>query len=149
MNARRIVLMWISVPDATHQAEAACRGSACPHPSGATATRGTRFPIRQKISYGIVSAHFARAYTLTGESVRRRYPLARGATMLAAAAIVWGWIIAQSPRLIGTLTVHTAAATHAALTALAIAGGAVLVAVLPAFYLLYVLFGRLSPEVTE
>ncbi|HEY8769130.1 MAG TPA: cytochrome d ubiquinol oxidase subunit II [Thermoleophilaceae bacterium] len=81
--------------------------------------------------------------------VRRRYPLARGATMLAAAAIVWGWIIAQSPRLIGTLTVHTAAATHAALTALAIAGGAVLVAVLPAFYLLYVLFGRLSPEVTE
>jgi cytochrome d ubiquinol oxidase subunit II len=81
--------------------------------------------------------------------VRRRYRLARGATMLVTAAIVWGWLIAQSPRLIGTLTVHTAAATHAALTALAIAGGAVLVAVLPAFFLLYVLFGRVSPEVTE
>jgi cytochrome bd ubiquinol oxidase subunit II len=84
-------------------------------------------------------------YSLT----RRRYLLARGATMLAAGAIVWGWIIAQSPRLIGTITVHSAAATPAALTALAIAGGAVLVAVLPAFYLLYVLFGRPSPEVTE
>jgi cytochrome d ubiquinol oxidase subunit II len=80
---------------------------------------------------------------------RRRYRLARDATMLAAAAIMWGWIIAQSPRLIGTLTVHSAAATHAALTALAIAGGAVLLAVLPAFYLLYALFGRVLPEVTE
>ena len=32
---------------------------------------------------------------------------------------------------------------------LAIAGVAVLIAVLPAFYLLYVLFGHPSPEVTE
>jgi cytochrome d ubiquinol oxidase subunit I len=32
---------------------------------------------------------------------RRRYQLARGATMLTAGAIVWGWLIAQSPRLIG------------------------------------------------
>ncbi len=49
---------------------------------------------------------------------RRRYLLARGATMLTAGAIVWGWLIAQSPRLIGArLTIHTAAATHAALTA--------------------------------
>jgi cytochrome d ubiquinol oxidase subunit II len=81
---------------------------------------------------------------------RRRYPLARGATALAAGAIVWGWLIAQSPRLIGThLTIHTAAATAPALTALAIAGVAVLIAVLPAFYLLYVLFGHPSPEVTE
>jgi cytochrome bd-type quinol oxidase subunit 2 len=47
------------------------------------------------------------------------------------------------------LTIHTAAATGPALTALAIAGAAVLVAVLPAFYLLYVLFARPSPEVTE
>jgi cytochrome bd ubiquinol oxidase subunit II len=81
---------------------------------------------------------------------RRRYLLARGATMLAAGAIVWGWLIAQSPRLIGTrLTIHAAAATPPALTALAIAGVAVLIAVLPAFYLLYVLFGHPSPEVTE
>ena len=81
---------------------------------------------------------------------RRRYLLARGATMLTAGAIIWGWLIAQSPRLIGTrLTIHAAAATPPALTALAIAGVAVLIAVLPAFYLLYVLFGHPSPEVTE
>jgi cytochrome d ubiquinol oxidase subunit II len=81
---------------------------------------------------------------------RRRYLLARGATMLTAAAIIWGWLIAQSPRLIGTrLTIHAAAATPPALTALAIAGVAVLIAVLPAFYLLYVLFSHPSPEVTE
>ena len=80
----------------------------------------------------------------------RRYLLARGATMLTAGAIVWGWLVAQSPRLIGArLTIHTAAATHAALTALAIAGAAVLVAVLPAFYLLYVLFAHPSPEMTQ
>ncbi len=83
-------------------------------------------------------------------SARRRYLLARGATMLAAGAIVWGWLIAQSPRLIGTrLTIHAAAATPPALTALVIAGVAVLIAVLPAFYLLYVLFAHPSPEVTE
>ena len=81
---------------------------------------------------------------------RRGYALARGATLLAAAAILWGWLIAQSPRLIGTrLTIHSAAATAPALTALAVAGAVVLVAVLPAFYLLYVLFARPSPEVTE
>lgn len=81
---------------------------------------------------------------------RRQYAVARGATALAASAIVWGWLIAQSPRLIGTrLTIHTAAATAPALTALAIACAAVVIAVLPAFYLLYVFFARQSPEVTE
>lgn len=81
---------------------------------------------------------------------RRRYAMARGATLLAAASILWGWIIAQSPRLIGTrLTIHSAAATPPALTALAVAGGVVLVSVLPAFYLLYAIFARRSPEVTQ
>jgi cytochrome bd-type quinol oxidase subunit 2 len=80
----------------------------------------------------------------------RRYLIARGATMLATGAIIWGWLIAQSPRLLGTrLTIHTAAATGPALTALTIAGAVVLIAVLPAFYLLYVLFAHPSPEVTE
>src|ERR1700749_335962 len=32
----------------------------------------------------------------------RRYLLARAATILTVGAIVWGWLIAQSPRLIGT-----------------------------------------------
>ena len=81
---------------------------------------------------------------------RRSDAFARGAATLMMAAVVWGWLIAQSPRLIGSrLTITNAAATHPALTALAIAGAAVLVAVLPAFYLLYVLFGRPSPEVTK
>jgi cytochrome d ubiquinol oxidase subunit II len=81
---------------------------------------------------------------------RRRYMLARGATLLSGGVILWGWLIAQSPRLIGThLTIDSAAATAPALTALAVAGALVLVAVLPAFYLLYVLFARPSPEVTE
>ncbi len=80
----------------------------------------------------------------------RRHLLARAATIVTAGAIVWGWLIAQSPRLIGTrLTIHTAAATHTELTALAIAVAAVLVAVLPAFFLLYVLFAHPSPEMTQ
>lgn len=80
---------------------------------------------------------------------RRRYLLARWASMLTAGAVVWGWFIAQSPRLVGSrLTFHTAAASPAVLSALAIAGAVVLLAVLPAFYLLYALFRRPSPEVT-
>jgi cytochrome bd ubiquinol oxidase subunit II len=80
----------------------------------------------------------------------RRYLLARAATILTAGAIVWGWLIAQSPRLIGTrLTIHTAAATHTALTALAIAGATVLIAVLPAFLLLYILFAHPTAEMTQ
>jgi cytochrome d ubiquinol oxidase subunit II len=78
---------------------------------------------------------------------RRSYRLARGATLLTAVAILWGWLIAQSPHLLGArLTIHSAAATGPALTAIAIAGVVVLVAVLPAFYLLYVLFAHPSLE---
>jgi cytochrome bd-type quinol oxidase subunit 2 len=81
---------------------------------------------------------------------RRRYGLARGATIVVAGAIIWGWIVAQAPRLIGThLTINTAAATPAALTAVAIAGGVVLLAVVPALFLLFGMFGRPLPEVIE
>jgi cytochrome d ubiquinol oxidase subunit II len=81
---------------------------------------------------------------------RRNYGLARGATLLTAVTILWGWLIAQSPHLLGArLTIHSAAATGPALTAIAIAGAVVLAAVLPAFYLLYVLFAHPSPESTE
>jgi cytochrome bd ubiquinol oxidase subunit II len=81
---------------------------------------------------------------------RRHYLVARGATMLTAGAIVWGWLIAQSPHVIGArLTIHTAAATGPALTAIGIACAVVLVSVLPAFYLLYALFANPSPERTE
>jgi cytochrome d ubiquinol oxidase subunit II len=80
----------------------------------------------------------------------RRYAIARAATLATGTALIWGWFVAQSPNLIGTqLTIHTAAATHPALTAIAIAGGIVLLAVLPAFYLLFVIFARAVPEVSK
>ncbi len=80
----------------------------------------------------------------------RRYAVARAATLVTGTALIWGWFVAQSPHLIGTqLTLHTAAATPAALTAIAIAGGIVLLTVLPAFYLLFVVFARAVPEVTK
>jgi cytochrome d ubiquinol oxidase subunit II len=73
----------------------------------------------------------------------RWYGSARVLTMLSAAAVLWGWFAAQSPRLIGPrLTIHTAAATHPALIAIAIAIAVVLLLVLPATYLLFALFGR-------
>jgi cytochrome d ubiquinol oxidase subunit II len=81
---------------------------------------------------------------------RRRYLVARVAGVVSGAAVIWGWIVAQSPHLIGTrLTVQTAAATPAALAAIAIAGGIVLLLVLPAMCLLFGVFGRPVPEVTE
>jgi cytochrome d ubiquinol oxidase subunit II len=80
---------------------------------------------------------------------KRRYLLARWTTMVAVGAVLWGWLVAQAPRLIGTrLTIHTAAATTPALTALAIAAAVVLLMVIPAFYLLYALFAHQSPEAT-
>jgi len=80
----------------------------------------------------------------------RRHRVARAASLITAAALVWGWLVAQSPNLIGTrLTIHSAAATPPALTAVAIACGAVLLGVLPALYLLFVMFARPRPEVIE
>ena len=81
---------------------------------------------------------------------RRRYRLARGAILLSGTAVLWGWFAAQSPRLIGPkLTIHTAAATHAALLAIAIAAGIVLLLVLPAMYLLFTVFARPVLEAAE
>src|SRR4029077_17730813 len=55
---------------------------------------------------------------------RRRDLLARASGLFTAAAIVWGWFVIQAPHLIGArLTIHSAAATHAALSAIAVAGG--------------------------
>jgi cytochrome bd-type quinol oxidase subunit 2 len=81
---------------------------------------------------------------------QRRYLLARGASLLTGAAVLWGWFVSQAPHLIGTrLTIHTAAATHSALVSIAVAGGAVLLLVLPAMYLLFAVFARPELEVTE
>lgn len=71
----------------------------------------------------------------------RRYALARAASLLAGAALLWGWFIAQSPHLVGPLlTIRTAAATPPALTATAIACGVVLLGVIPAVFLLFSTF---------
>jgi cytochrome d ubiquinol oxidase subunit II len=79
---------------------------------------------------------------------RRRYRAGRAAALVSAAALVWGWFLAQSPRLIGPrLTIHSSAATHAALVAVAIGIGLVLMAVLPAFALLLGMSERIAPEV--
>jgi cytochrome d ubiquinol oxidase subunit II len=81
---------------------------------------------------------------------RRRYLIARAAGVAAAGAVLWGWFIAQSPRLVGPrLTVHSAAAAHAALVAVAVSVAAVLVAVIPATVLLFSLFDRPVLEVSE
>jgi len=80
----------------------------------------------------------------------RRYLIARGASVLAGSALIWGWLVAQAPRLVGPrLTIHTAAASHAALAAIAIACGLVLLLVLPAMYLLFTVFARPVPEVSK
>jgi cytochrome d ubiquinol oxidase subunit II len=77
----------------------------------------------------------------------RRYGIARAGSLLTGAALLWGWFVAQAPHLVGVrLTLHTAAASHSALAAIAIASGIVLVIVLPSFYLLFTLFDRSSPE---
>jgi cytochrome d ubiquinol oxidase subunit II len=81
---------------------------------------------------------------------RRRYLLARGASLVTGAALLWGWFVSQAPHLIGTrLTIHAAAAPHAALVSIAIAGGVVLLLVLPAMYLLFAVFARPELELTE
>jgi cytochrome bd ubiquinol oxidase subunit II len=81
---------------------------------------------------------------------RRWYLLARGASLLTGAAVLWGWFVSQAPHLIGPrLTIHNAAATHAALSAIAIASGVVLLLVLPAMYLLFAVFARPALEAPE
>jgi cytochrome d ubiquinol oxidase subunit II len=80
----------------------------------------------------------------------RRYELARVASLVTGAALLWGWFVAQAPHLVGVrLTLHTAAASQSALAAIAVATGIVLVMVLPSFYLLFTVFARSLPEATE
>jgi cytochrome d ubiquinol oxidase subunit II len=81
---------------------------------------------------------------------RRRYLVARAAGVVSAALVLWGWFAAQAPRLVGPrITVHTAAATRPALMAVAVSVAAVLVAVVPATFLLFRLFDRPALEVVK
>ena len=78
----------------------------------------------------------------------RRDRLARGAIATAMAAFVWGWGLAQFPRLVGPdVTVASAAASPAELHAIAIALGAGAAVLLPALILLYGAFRRHPTEV--
>jgi len=80
----------------------------------------------------------------------RRYAIARAASLSTGAALVWGWLVSQSPHLVGSqLTIRAAAAPGPALTAIAISIAAVLSAVIPAFYLLFAIFAQAVPEVSE
>jgi cytochrome d ubiquinol oxidase subunit II len=97
----------------------------------------------------VVAAVMAEAAALAAIS-RRRYASAYCAAFTSAVMVLWGWFTAQAPRLVGPrLTLHTAAATHTALVAVAVAVGAVLVAVIPAMFLLFALFNRPATEVLE
>jgi cytochrome d ubiquinol oxidase subunit II len=81
---------------------------------------------------------------------RRRYLVARAAGVVAASLVLWGWFVVQAPRLVGPrLTLHGAAATHPALVAVAVSVAAVLLAVVPATFLLFRLFDRPVLEVVE
>jgi cytochrome d ubiquinol oxidase subunit II len=78
----------------------------------------------------------------------RRDRLARAAVALLVVALVWGWGVAQFPRVVGpSLTVDAAAASPPELHAIAIAlaAGAALLA--PSLLLLYGAFRRTPPEV--
>jgi len=73
-------------------------------------------------SLPIVVVGAAAALVSVAALARRRYSIARAASAVTAVALVWGWFIAESPRLIGTqLTIHSAAATRPALTAVSVA----------------------------
>jgi cytochrome d ubiquinol oxidase subunit II len=81
---------------------------------------------------------------------RRRDRLARAAVSLAVIALIWGWGLAQFPRLLGPrLTVARAAAPSPELhaVAIALAAGAALLA--PSVWLLYGAFRREPTEATE
>ena len=68
----------------------------------------------------------------------------------AVVLVMWGWFVAQAPRIVGPrLTLHTAAAAHPALVAATLAVGTVLVVVIPAFFFLFALFSRPPLEVIE
>jgi cytochrome d ubiquinol oxidase subunit II len=97
-----------------------------------------------------VLAAIAAGVAAVGALWRRRYRSARAAIALSAAAIMWGWGIAQYPRLVGPeLTVDNAAASAPELTAIAIALGAGLLILAPSLWLLYVAFRRHPVEVTK
>ena len=91
------------------------------------------------------------ALAATAAALRlRRDRWARGAAVLAMAGLVWGWGLAQFPRLVGPrITVSSSAAPAPELHAIAIALGAGAVLLLPSLWLLHGAFRRAAAEVTR
>jgi cytochrome d ubiquinol oxidase subunit II len=79
----------------------------------------------------------------------RRYRAARILTASAVTAVIWGWGLAQYPQLAGPdVTIRTAAASTAELHALLIGGGAGMIMLAPALWLLYRTFRRRPIQIT-
>jgi cytochrome d ubiquinol oxidase subunit II len=79
---------------------------------------------------------------------RRHHRLARAAVATAVAGFVWGWGLAQFPRLVGPrITAARAAAPAPELHAIAISLAAGAAALVPALWLLYAAFRRHPTEV--
>jgi cytochrome bd ubiquinol oxidase subunit II len=98
----------------------------------------------------VVLAAVAAAIGALAALAARRDRLARALVAISAAAVVWGWGVAQYPRLVAPgLTVGNAAAGNAELTAVAIALGAGAFLLAPAMWLLHVAFQRTPIEVIE
>ncbi|OHV42725.1 cytochrome d ubiquinol oxidase subunit II [Pseudofrankia sp. BMG5.36] len=77
---------------------------------------------------------------------RRRFTAARLAAGLAAAAVLWGWAVAQYPDIVvGQATVDGAAAPEANLRALLVAIAAGMLVILPALVALFRLFAHPEP----
>jgi cytochrome bd ubiquinol oxidase subunit II len=91
------------------------------------------------------------ALAAAAAALRRKHDAwARGAAVLAMAGLVWGWGLAQFPRLVGpNVTVASSAAPPAELHAIAIALGAGTLLLLPSLWLLHVAFRRAAREVTR
>ena len=79
---------------------------------------------------------------------RRYYSVARASLGLAVVAVIWGWGLAQYPRIVGPgTTIASAAATGPELTAVMIALASGLVLLIPSIWVLYVAFRRQPLEV--
>jgi cytochrome bd ubiquinol oxidase subunit II len=97
-----------------------------------------------------VIAAFAGLAASAGALRFRRDGWARVAAVLAMAGLVWGWGLAQFPRLVGpNVTVASSAAPTPELHAIAIALGAGAILLLPSLWLLHVAFRRAPREVTR
>jgi cytochrome d ubiquinol oxidase subunit II len=121
-----------------------------PLAAGTLAIAGRRVPhllhdlTRTPWSWALHAATAAAAVTALAALLARRHRLARAAAALQVALILAGWAFAQYPFLVPPdLTIAGAAAPPATLRLLlgALAAGALLL--LPAFFYLYRVFGRL------